>query len=657
MRLLTVAAAAGLCVGIATSAVGQQDAPGTTDPEIVEAQASEADGARHRVSQFIIRFSDENPDHPSAEEILKGPVTLGATADGFVAPREGVEIRTLSLADILAADTPGFLYDSALPLIAPAVVRRLQVLGLIGVYVEPDPAEFGVEDGRIVDRRSPRHRQMTLIVTTGVVTEVRTSALGERIDQEQAINHPAHAQIRAHSPVQARDTGEAQLQEDGSEAPESSRERRPDLVRRDLIDAYVHWLNRHPGRRIDVALAPSGQEMGGVTLDYLVTENRPWLLFAQISNTGTDSTSDWRQRFGFIHNQLTNHDDILSIDYLTGNFEDVHAVTASYDRPFGDFDDRLRWRVAGSYFTYTASDVGLPGADFDGDGWTVGGEVRWNFFQHEDLFIDLAGGARFERVSVDNELADLEGDEPFLLPFIGLRLERVRDSEQTYAGVSLEWNLPGIAGTDDDDIDLLGRFDTDDSWTTLQWYASHSFYLERAFAKDKNEPTSLAHEIALSANGQFAFDSRLAPNFQQTVGGLYSVRGYPESITSGDTAYVGSLEYRFHLPQGLTPQARAGEAFGTPFRFVPQYVSGPTDWDLIFKAFVDIGRVENSDRKSFERDQTLIGAGIGAELSFTRRLAVRVDWGFALRELEDAGGENLVDSGDQEVRLVITLIF
>jgi hemolysin activation/secretion protein len=655
---LRVALAAGLALCASGAAMGRQ--PEQPAPIAQSApEALQSDGARHRVSQFVIRYAQENPDHPSEAAVLAGTITLGVTAEGFVAPRQGLATETFRLADLVDSKTPGFLFDSALPLVAPAVVRRLQELGLIGVYVEPDPEEFRVEDGRIVDRRPARQRHMTLVVTTGVVTQIRSSALGERFAESESVDNPAHAQIREHSPVRAREAPDEPAPEPKPETAKETKEKdtRPDLVRRDLIDAYVHRLNRHPGRRVDVALAPSGQEIGGVTLDYLVTENRPWLFFFQLSNTGTESTNDLRERFGFIHNQLTNNDDIFSIDYLTGDFEDVNAVTASYDRPLGDFDSRLRFKAYGSYYTYTASDVGLPGADFDGDGWTAGAEVRWNFFQEEDLFVDLVGGARFERVRVDNKLADQEGDEPFLLPYIGVQLQRVRESEQTYAGVLLEFNAPDLAGTDPDEIDLLGRLDVDDSWATLQWHASHSFYLDRLFAKDKNAPTSLAHEIALSANGQFAFDSRLAPNFEQTVGGLYSVRGYPESIVAGDTAYVASVEYRFHLPQGLTPSVRPGEAFGTPFRYAPQYVSGPTDWDLIFKGFVDIGRVENSHRQSYELDQTLVGAGVGVELSFTRRLNVRVDWGFALEGLDDPDGGNLVDSGNQEVRFVLTLIF
>ena len=99
---------------------------------------------------------------------------------------------------------------------------------------------------------------------------------------------------------------------------------RGDLLFRDELDRYVKQLNRHPGRRVDVTLTPT-VEPGGVFVDYLVAEDRPWTSYWQWSDTGTDATTDNRQRFGFQHVQLTGADDILRVDYVTGEFDEVNA--------------------------------------------------------------------------------------------------------------------------------------------------------------------------------------------------------------------------------------------------------------------------------------------------------------------------------------------
>ncbi len=624
----------------APPAAAQADEPASVEQAPVE--PTEIDGAPRRVSAILIDFTVEGRGLPEPEAVLEAEVELTPTPEGYLAPRPGWPRETLRLADIPDLDDPRF-YDSAIALLSPAVVRRMQEFGFIGIYVEPDPNELTVVDGQVVDLRPEGVTTLTLNVTVGVVTELRTIGSADYLPEDQRINNPAHRRLRARSPVQPA----------GAEDETDT-----NLLRRDLIDDYVYFLNRHPGRRVDVALSASGAEAGAVDLDYMISENRPWFLYTQVANNGTESTGDWRQRFGFVHNQLTRRDDIFSIDYLTANFDDLNALTASYERPFFD-QDRLRWRVFGSYYEYTASDVGQGFLDFDGEGFSFGGEMAWNFLQQRDAFLDLVAGARYENVEVDNEFAQTEGDEDFFLPYIGLRFERQREAEQITAGVFLEGNLSGLAGTSDSGVDELGRTDADDSFALIRFDGRYAFYLDPLLhGDDPPEDATLAHEFVLSARGQAALgDARLAPNFQDIAGGLYSVRGYPEAVAAGDSVIIASAEYRFHLPRALPQSPQPARFLGRPFRFSPQYVYGPTDWDLILKAFVDFGRTIQNDRLSFESNETLVGAGIGIELSISRNLTARLDWGFALNDLDDPSGDQSVDVGDSELHFVLTLVY
>lgn len=604
--------------------------------------ADVSDGTRKQITQFVIVYVRENPGHPLAEEVLNAEVELTETPDGWVAPREGQPTKRFRLADVGSLSNQWF-FDSALPELSRAAVRQLQTLGLIGVYVEPDPEQIRVEDGVVVDKRPEGQTSLTLQVTTGVVTSLRTVGLGERLPEDQTVDNKVHQRIKDRSPVYPNDGQRVQS----------------DLLRRDLIDDFVFRLNRHPGRRADVAVAAAGDEPGGVALDYIVTENRPWMLFAQVSNTGTtQNESDIRERFGFIHNQLTNSDDIFQVDFMTGSFKDIYSVNTSYTRPFFG-SERLKWKIFGSWYEYDSSTVGLLGANFTGDGYTVGAEMTGNFYQDRDFFLDAVGGVRWEHVEVDNDFLNDNGNEDFFIPYVGLRAERVRQSEQTFAGLTLEFNVPGIAGTSDGaELDRLGRTDSDNDWITLFYDASHSFYLEPVFTHNRDDAQTLAHELALSVRGQWCFGSRLVPNQQGVIGGLYTVRGYPESIAAGDSILVGTLEYRFHVPKGMQVSEKPGSMAGTPFRWVPQYQFGYVDWDLILKAFIDVGRTQVNDRFSFESNETLVGAGVGLELALTRRINGRVDLGFPLRDFDDpAGNDNDVDVGDWRLHWVVTVIF
>ncbi|QYU66195.1 hypothetical protein J4558_14455 [Leptolyngbya sp. 15MV] len=604
------------------------------------------DGPAYAISEFNLVYAAEHPDRPSIEELKSLSFRLGRIGDVFVAPRPGVESVELNIEDLMTTRRATRLFSvSALNSIGGAIVAELNRRGLIGVVVAPDPQQ--VDFQTLQDLRAGPG-PMTLFGWTRTVQSVRTVGDGKRWERPTAprnnpsqanrINNPRHQRIRDNSPLQP-----------------GVGDQSGDLLRKDALDAYLFRLNRHDGRRVDAAIA-AGDQPGEVVLDYIVTENRPWTAYAQISNTGTRQTSQWRQRFGFVHNQLTNRDDTLAVDYVTAGFTNkANGLTLSYEAPLGRAE-RLRYRVYGSFSNFTASDVGFADEEFKGEQWGAGGELIWNAWQRRMAFVDVYGGLRWGRIDVKNEVVDLQGKTNVYVPYIGARFERETMKASTLADVRIEF---GSAGSSTEVL-KLGRLNPDDNWAVLKWNASQSFYLEPlllgAAWEDPATPdrkVTLAHEVALSLRGQSALGNRLIPQEQEVVGGLYSVRGYRESATAGDTVVIASAEYRFHLPRAwqIEPDPSRTTLFGKPFRFAPQQRYGFPDWDLILKGFVDVGRSVNTDRAPFERDETMVGVGPGIELVFRRNVSVRADWGFALR---DAGGSK---SGDNRVSFVATIVY
>jgi hemolysin activation/secretion protein len=152
-----------------------------------------------------------------------------------------------------------------------------------------------------------------------------------------------------------------------------------------------------------------------------------------------------------------------------------------------------------------------------------------------------------------------EGSDNFLTPYVGLAAERVRDDSILYAAATVSWNTTISTRSRRN----AGRPGVDQSFTVLRVQAGHSVYLEPLLndlgwfnGPDGKGLTSLAHELSLSGRGQFSFDNRLIPTEEEVAGGLFSVRGYPESLAAGDNVFIGSLEYRFHLPNALSPGGR-----------------------------------------------------------------------------------------------------
>jgi len=609
-------------------------------------------GPTRLIDGFELRYL--RPDiggRPGIRELLNVDVTLYWTDEhGYVAWRPGLEPVSMTLAEMNQMRGQRFA-DSALQEILVAVRNALTDSGLMAVRTVTNPAD---QEAALAANNDPQ--VLPIVIVTGVVNEIRTLASGDRFDDpDERLNNPKHRRILERSPVQPADPNRQ-------------------LLRREELDNYIFRLGRHPGRRVDVAIAPGEPErvemrdgdeartatVPTISLDYIVTENKPLLFYVQGSNTGTPNTGRWRQRFGLFHNQLTNNDDILNIDYSTASFSDSHAVTGFYEAPVLD-SEFVRWRVNGMWNQFDASDVGFAQLRFTGESWSVGGEVAFNVLQDRQFFLDLVGGARYLDVEVENfffGIPIVQGDQDFLIPYGGVRMERVTEESSFRADLMFEANIADATSVDETELNSLGRLFPDRSWQLLRWDSSLSFFLEPLLNRESwadistPESSTLAHEIALNFRGQYAFDNRLIPQISHVAGGMFTVRGYPESVVAGDTVLMGTAEYRFHLPRAFAPKEEVGGLFGQPFRYAPQQLYGRADWDLTFRGFVDVAHVMNHDKLSFESDHTLIGTGVGVEFQLLRNLNIRVDWGFALKDIEGR-----VDSGDERVHFAGTLLF
>jgi len=655
----------------------QATPPAVPEPKLVEPKDPNAppeqappvemevvDGPGVKVGRFVISYRFAHPQAPAIEDLLNTEVELGQTPEGYVKARPGVPSVMVRLADV--PDRPIELYRlSGIEAVTDAIRDQLGKFNVLGVVVRvvpnqvnlrasPDDPDFGK------DLRTDT-TDLRIEVIMALASQVRTLAFGDRVKPEFRVNNPIYDRIREGSPIQP--------------AEDMDDPDRSDLILKNRLDDYIYRLNRHSGRKVNAALSigddkksPTGEQLPTVSLDYLVIENKPWLLYFQLSNTGTDATGEWRERVGFIHNQLTGRDDTLSLDFITSNFEDSNAFIGSYEAPFPGAD-KLRWRVFGTWNEFTADDVGQGSQtrDFDGDGWSAGGELIANIYQHRELFVDLVGGVKWQHVRVEDKSAGgSEGEDDFFLPYFGLRLERETDIATTYASVNFEFNLPDLASTSSD-LDALGRPLADDSWTAFQWDVTQSLYLEpllipTAWRDTANGRPTLAHELLVSFKGQYAFDNRLIPSFEQVAGGLYSVRGYKESATAGDGVMIGSAEYRFHVPKAFTSgyrvredgtHAQPGQLFGKPFNWVPSQPYGSADWDLILKSFLDVGRTIISDIPGAEDEETLIGAGVGFEFQYKSNFSLRVDWGVALKDVESAE----IKAGSNRFHFLATFLF
>lgn len=651
------------------------------------AGAAEAsgDGPVFDVSRFAVEYGATAANLPEITSLVPVEVELGRSASGWVDPAsaQAGEKQTLRIGD---GSNAGNYHASAIAAISRGLLERIRAEGFIGVFVKPHASDIDVHTEN--DLRPYESGPIRLLVEVGRVRELRSVASGDRIDEAWKINNPAHREIRLRSPIQP----------SSLVRPETS-----DVIRKRDLEDYLFRVNRYPGRRVEAALAGS-RDGDGIALDLHVHEAKPWFVYFQSSDTGTKRTEEWQNLFGYVNRQATDNDDIFSVQYTNAGGAELNALSASYEAPWFDAErpdwlksqadeawwqtallrdwipwwgsNRIRWGLAAEYNSYQAADVsGID--DLDGSAWSVDARLTYGLFQYRNLFVDLFAGQTVESIDVQSQTTPTQGDELFYLPFVGIEMERITETSTFLASTWFETNL---SNTNPNDLNNLGRAQVTEDWKVIQYNVGTSFYLEpllfpRAW-EDPATPRSstLSHEISIGIRGQQSLDDRLPPQAMQVVGGLYSVRGYKQSVASGDSVFIASAEYRFHLPRILPIQR---EPLQVPllgdFRASPQMVYGRPDWDFIIKGFIDYGRTKRVqgfvpddpmtplvERFPYEPDDSLLGAGAGIEFRYKHNLTVRADWGHALKSTNsrnDAGTGPRVRKGDDRLHLLFSVLY
>lgn len=609
------------------------------------AQAVEVGGTL-AVTRFEFRYAEPAPDLPPLEPVAKVNAylyELGGIYTAAAGSALGTAVR-------LDAVPKGRRFDAAgLEAVAAAVVGHFNGLGLQGVWVAFDDIEL--RGGRVTDLRANAEDPIELVIWTSRVARVRTLARGHRLEAEDAEDSPTHGWLKERSPLREPPGGGAA----GS------------LFRKEPLEEFLRSANRHPGRRVEASVASAG-EPGRVMLDYLVTEARPWRVYGQVSNTGTETTGEWRIRTGYQHQQLTNRDDVLQVDLVTTPDFDTNAAFLSYQFPLAR-PGQWRVRVFGSYGDFVADGLSLQDLRWTGDNWLAGAELSQDWQVWGGWEVEAVAGASYAHYEIDSRIADVglgSGSSSFLIPYAAVEARKRGDWWSVRGRVRVEHSVDGIPDEDPrTGIAGLGRLGVDPSWTAVRPEVEMRVQLDPFIGSSRTR----IHDLTLRGAGRVLLDGgRVVPQEQVLLGGASTVRGYPESAVAGDESLLFTAEYAYHLTAGLEP-APPGELFGRPFRWRPAEVGKPTDWELVLRAFVDTGlRFVNppttgasagpdGEVSLAERDVQLFGGGLGAELSFPPWVSLRCDFGVAFRDLRETAedADPVAEAGD--VRAHVTATF
>lgn len=590
------------------------------------------------VDHFEFSYGLAHPALPALTELQK--LTIKTTRDGnvFRGPSAGKE-ESLSLGGIPA----GSRFDAdALRSVAQEVVRWYNSRGLYGVWVAVN-SELEASNTGIVDTRQPDDRAVRLVIWASQISDVRTLARGKRIKSALSINNRKHRRILKGSPLHPGLNGQP-----GS------------LFNQEVLNDYLYGLSLHPGRRVEASIASAG-EPGKVVLDYLVNEAKAWQLFSQVNNYGTTATGKIRGRVGYQDNQLTNHDDILNVDFISTPDYKTYGAFLSYRIPLWR-PAKVLMRIYGSYgdFLTQANEADLVHILYAGKNWTGGLELTNRLSLWRGWQLQSSLGANFNHYGIQQLIGSKDstdtfqlsaGTVDFLVPFVGATLSRDFLWGTVSGGVHIDHtaSTPKINPlTKSTDINNLGRRGADPQWTSARWNLNATVFLEPLF--QRSAPTqTLAHEVSVRLRGrQLLRGKRLIPHEEEPLGGALSVRGYPESIISADEFVAATVEYAYHIPRALKP-ADEGKLFGWPFKWRPKQSGQGPDWDLSLHAFYDYAyrgvsqaapegsalAIPQADLPFIDKNLTIAGTGVGVALQVKQNFTLRCDYGIALIALRD----------------------
>lgn len=418
-------------------------------------------------------------------------------------------------------------------------------------------------------------------------------------------------------------------------------------------------LNGHPDLNIDTDLKlrsdrkPGQPEQRFIDMDYKIGERLPVHAVLSLANNGTDVTSEWRAGLTAQHLNLTKHDDVLTIS-IPVSFPDVsviQSVAASYYLPH-EVGHGGAFTLFGGYSRLEADDLfnspdPASRLSSSGRGYFGGVQLPFTLVRSADHQFSLSPGVTYRVVEDTLELGD--GDASIdrnltLTPFsVTLTYNTAGDADslggRNFVALETSYN-PGdmIGGSGDEEI------------VAQRAAASSEYFVERLhfarlqpFAGRRDARGNLYAQWLLFTRAEAQYASEpLIPADQFGLGGLDSVRGYPDRVVLGDDGISGTFEFRTPIISGLIFR-NAGADDGQKRRWF-----APAD-RLQFVTFVDAGYLKVKEALEGESDsESLLSAGAGFRLQFTENVLARADWGIPFGysdTLKETSGGDVKSSG------------
>jgi hemolysin activation/secretion protein len=368
-------------------------------------------------------------------------------------------------------------------------------------------------------------------------------------------------------------------------------------------------INEHPDRTAKAVLAP-GTEPGQTDVVLIIDDQRTYHAGFEYDNFGSRYIGKDRYTLTFDHNNLTGHDDILSLKYLMSDGDHYDLESLRYLLPLG-----YTWEM-GLYAVHSELELAEEFEATEAEGKSTIASVFANKYlvDEENLEIKLTSGFDYKHIRNFQLGIETSRDE-MRIAKLGLDVDKTDRWGRTLLINEFSYGIPDLWGSLDAVDDEASRDGAGGKFT--KW----NITLIRL------QSLPFPNNATLLWENQFQVSPYILTSSEEfQIGGIRNNRGYPPAEKTGDEGLSSTVELS-------TPVSFMSKDWTVPFSQTKVYDA------LRFVAFYDWGHTEVHRPAAGEgKKETLSSAGCGLRFNMPEQdLSVRVEFGWPLMETPSDG--------------------
>lgn len=365
-------------------------------------------------------------------------------------------------------------------------------------------------------------------------------------------------------------------------------------------------LNQGSDTEIKVVLSP-GKEPGTIDIILKVSDKFPYHAGSGVDNMGTRVTGKYRTSYFGRSSNMTGMMDTMFINTVFSAESSGESI--SYAMPLGTSGTRL---AVDAYNFRMKNGREYRPLDIIGNSQAITAHVSNELYLDERFSVRSDAGIEMKSTK-RRMLGNYTQNDQIRNPYVGCNFTENDITGQTVMEPKVLFGTQSFLGASKKNHPTSSRAGTGGNFVKY----------EQEFSRFQRMP----FESYIKAKTQLQLSSVSLPSSEQfQLGGMSSIRGYPEGDYLADNGAILNMDWVF--PMYLIPKDWKLPYADTPLRYQLQPA-----------VFMDIGGgVLHRTLPGEKRDKYLAGIGAGVRFRFNRNLYLQLDWAEPIGDRPTGGG-------------------